>query len=210
MKSSFILAVLLTALIAASETIAAQDVFEHESWPYEGMPYFEVIKDKLELYETASSNSPIITKLNIKKGSVMSFAFGVKELVRHRQQGTSYGVKDGAIINNDPILGKSIQKTIKPGVIRAKTSGAVMGSLYDEGAMIEVMLYLGEGVCLYRYDGKVFENDTCLFSDLQDGSLVQESQPVTEWWVSVLKNGKTLGWIKIDDKSSLRMIETIK
>lgn len=211
MKSRFILVVFLAVLITGSEAIAAQDVYEHESWPYEGMPYFEVVKDKFELHETASSKSPVVMKLNIEKGSVMSFDFGVKELIKNRKQyGTNYGVKNGARINNDYILGKSIQKTIRPGVIRATTSGAIMFSPYNKGDVIEELLYLGEGVCLYRYDGKVFENDTCLFSDLQDGSLVQESRPVTEWWISIVKSGKIMGWVKIDEKSPLKMIETIK
>jgi len=185
--------------------------FEYESWPYEGIPYFEVVKDKIELHETASSKSPVIAKINAKKGSVASFAFGVEELIkRHKKYGTIFGIKDGATINSDFVLGKSIQITTKPGVIRATTSGAITGSFYNKGDVIEDLMYLGEGNCLYRYHGIVFDNDTCLFSDLQDGSLVQESRPVTEWWVTVVNNGKTMGWLKIDDDSPFRMIETIR
>jgi hypothetical protein len=37
-------------------------------------------------------------------------------------------------------------------------------------------------------------------------SLVLESRPVIEWWVSVEQNKKSKGWIKIDDKATLRAI----
>ena len=210
MNKRFILVAFL-AMLVAGETNAAQDVYEHESWPYEGMPYFVIVKDVFDLRETTSSTSPVVVKLNVEKGSVMSFDFGVKELIKRRKQyGTIFGINNNAKINDDLLLGKSIQRTIKPGVIRATASGAVMGTLYDKGDVIEDLLYLGEGVCLYRYKGGVFENETCLYSDIQDGSLVQESRPITEWWVSVVKSGKPLGWLKIDDKSPLKMVETIK
>lgn len=210
MKKGFIL-VLLLKLSFLGVAVAAQDVFEHESWPYEGMPYFEVVKDKIELRESSSNKSPVVATINVEKGSAMSFDFGAKELLKRRKEyGEVFGIKGKAKINTDIVLGKSIQKTIKPGIIRATADITADGFNLKKNDVIEDLLYLGEGVCLYRFGGKVSENETCLYSQIENGSLVQESRPVTEWWVALIKNGKTLGWLKIDDNSPLRMVETIK
>lgn len=210
MKNRFIL-VLFLMLIMMGIAVAAQDIFEHESWPYEGMPYFEMVTDKIELRESSSNKAPVVTTINVEKGSAISFDFGAKELVKRRKEyGEVFGIKNSAKINTDLVLGKSIQKTIKPGIIRATAAVTADGFKLKKSDVIEDLLYLGEGVCLYRFSGKVSENETCLYSQIENGSLVQESRPVTEWWVTLEKNGKTLGWLKIDDSSPLHMVETIK
>ncbi|MBI5675341.1 MAG: hypothetical protein HZC48_05865 [Nitrospirae bacterium] len=210
MHSRLILAMLLMMLMTGV-AIAAQDVFQYESWPFEGMPYFEVVKDKIELHESAMSKSPVVATLMLKRGAVMSFDFGVKELIKRRKEygGKIFGIKNNAKIYSDLILGKSIQITIKPGILRARADGGAWGFSFKKGDVIEDLVYVGEGVCVYRYAGKVTKDVPCLYNEIGDGTLVQESQPVTEWWVTVVENGKTIGWLEIDGSSPLNMIDTI-
>ena len=209
--NNLLIRIALIIFLMTSVAIAAQDVFQYESWPFEGMPYFEVVKDKIELHESATSKSPVVATINVKKGSVMSFDFGVTELMKRRKEygGAIFGIKNNVKIYSDLMLGKSIQITIKPGILRARADGGAWGFSYKKGDVIEDLVYVGEGVCIYRYAGKVTKDVPCLYNEIGDGTLVQESQPVTEWWVTVVENGKTIGWLEIDGSSPLNMIDTI-
>jgi hypothetical protein len=194
-----------------SKLDVARAVFEDKSSPVEGMPYFKVIKEKIDVHESASSNSPIIATIKVEKDSAISFDFGAKELIKRRKEyGEVFGIKNKAKINTDVVLGETIQKTIKPGIIRAAADGKAQGFSFKKGDVIEDLLHVGEGVCVYRYGGTVLEDEFCLYSLIEQNILVQESRPVTEWWLSVFKNGKKMGWLKIDDKSPLKLVETIK
>jgi hypothetical protein len=183
--------------------------FEYESWPYEGPFYFEVVTDTLVLHEKPASDSPVIATIPVKRGTIISDKSGVKELIRSQNEGGHLdGIKDSAKVNVDVILGRSIQKTIKPGIIRALEGGVAENMpVFGKNDVIEYMVPLSEGRCLLRYEGKAVENSTCLDHELHvEKSLVLESRPVIEWWVSFEQNKISKGWIKVDDKTTLKAI----
>jgi hypothetical protein len=183
--------------------------FEYESWPREGPFYFEVITDKLVLHDKPASDSPVIASISAKKGTIVSDASGVKQLIRLQKNGGHLvGIRGSAKVNVDIILGRRIQKTIKPGIIRALEGGVAENMLiFNKNDVIEFMMPLSEGRCLLRYKGNPVENSTCLDYELRvEQSLVLESRPVVEWWISIEQNNKPNGWIMVDDKTSLRTI----
>jgi hypothetical protein len=209
------------------------NAFEYESWPFEGMPYFRVKVDTLVLHKETEDNSEVAARLPVRKGSVITFPFGVKELLKRFQEPGNFDtIEKPDLINRKIILKDSIQKSVKPGIIRAVKAGSFKGYTvgknnkiikttkkpkeqsftFKKGDVIEDLLYLGEGLCLLNYRGTILEQETCLGQEIElDKSLVRESQPVTEWWVSVVQNKKILGWLSIDNSNDqLELIETIK
>ena len=206
--------------------------FDHSSWPYEGMPYFRVITDTLILYKEPSSQSPLAAPVSIKKGSFISFPNGVKELISDAKDGKARSVPNVESINMEIVLDQSMQRTVSPGILRAVAPGRFEGISYGhrdnlfepepEGEakifyfidddIIEELSYVGEGECMYRFLGEVLLQRDCLYTELQvEYTVERKSKPVTEWWLSVKKGNKTLGWLKMDDKNSqLKLVETIK
>jgi len=70
--------------------------------------------------------------------------------------------------------------------------------------VIEDLLYLGEGVCLFNYNGTIVEQQGCLGQEIElDKLLVRESQPISEWWVSIMKDNRIQGWFRLDNSDSL-------
>ena len=206
--------------------------FEISSWPYEGMPYFRVLTDTLILHEEPSSQSPHAARVSIEKGSFISFPYGVRNLISYARDGKVSGVPNEESINTDIMLDKSLQRTTSPGIIKAVADGKFDASTYGKvntlvdskieskektfyftkGDIIEKLSYLGEGVCLFRFGGEVFSHHGCLYWNLEKyRTLVRESEPVTEWWISFKKNGKPLGWLRVDNENNqIEMVETRK
>lgn len=60
--------------------------FECQSWPFEGMPYFFAKTDNLVLYSTPSSSAPFTEPIKIEKGSIVTFSYGVKEIIGRRKE----------------------------------------------------------------------------------------------------------------------------
>jgi hypothetical protein len=160
------------------------------------------------LHKARSTKSPVISIVIVDKGSIVSFDFGVKELLPYRKEfGKLVGVNDDAKINTTLILGKSFQITVKPGILRAVSDGSADTFNFKKGDIIEEMQYLGEGECLYRYKGNLFQEHPCIDDNL---SLKKESEMITEWWVEVMQNGISKGWLLIDANAPLRIIDTVK
>lgn len=203
---------LLCGLLATVVDLSAA-TFELESRPFELAPYFRVNTDVLVLREMPSTKSPASRRVPIKKGSIVIFPFMIKELLRWE----SDEVKGS--INTEIMLDKSIQRTIKPGTIKAIADGSFYGErigrnnkitepdsrypkteeiFFKKGEIFEYLLYLGEGVCLVRYHSDLITHHGCIFTDAgSDQWFVQISEPVIEWWLRFSKKGKTLGWVKM-------------
>lgn len=261
--------------------------FECRSWPYEGMPYFFAKTDVLVLYSAPSLSSPLTDPVKIEKESIITFSYGVTDIIgrrkkqEQRRQEAMYksmnlpadfsftisGVlnkgggtnrnevnvppenpDDKRPLNTEIILDKSIQKTIQPGITKAKKDGTFRvtesyGRInscdeidkekieynkeysFQKGDNIEYLLYLGENECLFRFQGDVFMHHGCLgylneaFWPKEEQCLKREytqnfkSQDTyqSEWWISIKKNDKVLGWTLIDENNKmLKMIDTLK
>ncbi len=191
--------------------------FELESVPFERAPHFRVKTDVLVLREMPSTKSPAVRRVPIKKGSIVTFSFMIKELLRWE----SDEVKGS--INTEIMLDKSIQRTVKPGIIKVIADGSFHGErigrnnkitksdsrypkteefFFKKGDTFEYLLYLGEGVCLVRYHDDLITHHGCIFTDSgSDQWFVQISEPVIEWWLRFNKKGKALGWIKMKMKA---------
>lgn len=152
-------------------------------------------------------------------------------MLRNRTQYSPSLIRPTDIINTEITLDKSSQKVVKPGIIKATKKGkfqideyygpikscwdigkiklkSVDEFVFNKGDVIEDLLYLGEGHCLMRFKGQVFVSDTCL--DDIDG-LERISQTKSEWWFTVNKNKKELGWFRMDEKNDVfQLIDTIK
>ena len=210
--------------------------FDVASWPYEGMPFFRVLTSTLILHKEPSSGSQLAEPVSITKGTVVTFKWGVEELSRKIRTSPDFyknlfGLENESSINRKIILGKSVQRNISPGIYRAETDGKVDGCSYGKvtnlidsqiecteksfnfkkGAVIEDLFYLGEGVCLFRLAGEVFEEHGCLFSSIGKGAVVEESKGVSEWWVSFEQGERVLGWLNVDENThQIKMLDTIK
>ncbi len=206
--------------------------FECDSIPFEGIPFFRAKADTLTLHQKASSESPVIKRVKVEKGSIISFKDTYAELIRKRNEyGDSALIKSTDIINARITLDKSTQKVVKPGIIEATKKGtfqvvthygpiktcAEIGQIkfksineftFKEGDVIEDLVYLGEAQCMMRFKGQVFISDICL--DNVEG-LQRKSQPKSDWWFTVNENKKELGWFKMTEKNdSLQLIDTVK
>lgn len=212
MKRSIKLFSLLVSLLVTGFDLSAA-TFELESRPFEGIPYFRVNTDMLVLREVPSTKSPASRRVPVKKGSIVTYPFRVEEFLREGSEELKRS------INTEIMLDKSIQRTIKPGTIKAIADGSFYGErigrnnkitepdsrypkteeiFFKKGEIFEYLLYLGEGVCLVRYHSDLIMHHGCIFTDAgSDQWFVQISEPVIEWWLSFSKKGKTLGWVKI-------------
>lgn len=209
--------------------------FECESWQYEGIPYFRVKTDTLSLHQSASLDSPLMQPVKIKKGSIVSFPNGVKDLIRRRKEFVDASVfKSTDVINTTIILDESIQKTVKPGIFKAVHDGTVnvqnhygpvkscaeIGKIkfqsvssfsFKKGDVIELLLTMGEGQCMLRFKGQVFTHETCLYDVNGLESQAEFTPPQTEWWIGFSADQRKIGWLKMTDNNpTLELIETIK
>lgn len=233
MKKTVFITVLF---ILVNVTPSFSSTFECESWPYEGIPFFRVKTDTLTLHQKTSSESPVMQPMKIAKGSIVSFQNGVAELIRKRKESgdKSSLIKSTDLINTQIILNESIQKTVKPGIIKAITDGtfdvvnhygpikaceeigkvkfqSVSSFSFKKGDVIEYLLNLGEGQCMMRFKGQVFVHETCLYNIDGLESQSELTQPKTEWWFSFTDHNKNMGWFKMtESNNSLELIETIK
>jgi hypothetical protein len=232
MKNPFIIIGLSLALISFCTGDLWAEEFEASSWPYEGIPYFRVLTDKLLLHTEPKSDSSLNDPVPIEKGSYVSSDYGVKQLLYYQSQGTPITNKENETINTEIMFDKSIQRTIKPGILVALKDGSfeafnygnVGTSLPDDaesqetdfsfkqGDLIEYLLYFGESNCLYRFKNNVFLQFPCLGKEIaEDHSLGKPSEPETEWWLRFQKNGVVLGWLKMDkENKNLELVDTIK
>lgn len=212
MKRSIKLFALLVGLLVTGFDLSAA-TFELESRPFEGIPYFRIKTDMLVLRKMPSTKSHAVRRVPIKKGSIVTFPFMIEELLRWG----SDEVKGS--INTEIMLDKSIQRTIKPEIIKAIADGSFNGErigknnkvtkpdsrypkieefFFKKGDIFEYLLYLGEGVCLVRYYGDLITHHGCIFTDAgSDQWFVQISEPAIEWWLRFSKKGKTFGWVKM-------------
>jgi hypothetical protein len=225
-------AILFAMLLYVGSAVNISHAFECDSWPYEGIPFLRVKTDTISLHQNPSSKSPLNQPVKIEKSSIVSFSNGVTELIRKRKEyGASSLVKATDVINTKIILDKSLQKVVVPGAIKAAWPGSFtvinhygpiksceeIGKVkfkslsefnFKEGDIIENLIYLGEGQCMMRFKGQVFVHETCL--DNVDGLEVQ-SQPQTEWWLSLIESKKELGWFNMTEKNGiLELIDTVK
>ena len=67
-------------------TCKSTHAFECESWPYEGMPYFYAQTESLLLYSSPSLSAPFTEPTKIIKGSIVTFPYGVKDIMRRRER----------------------------------------------------------------------------------------------------------------------------
>lgn len=204
--------------------------FECDSWPFEGIPFFRVKTDTFSLHEKPSRDSPLSKTIKIDKGSVVSFPFGISELIRHQKEGTAVLVA-GMEINTKIILDKSIQVTLASGIIKATRNGifkadSSYGKIkscseindsktkgnkeyhFKKGDIVENLLYLGEGECLFRYKDEIFVHHGCLSDTV---GLQKESDPETEWWISFKIENKNVGWLQMTETNNpIELIDTVK
>jgi len=89
------------------------NAFEYESWPFEGMPVFRAKVDTLVLLKKPEPNSRVSVSLKVQKDSLITFPFGVKDILEARK---GPGLRDEKekpdVINERIMLKKSIQKTV--------------------------------------------------------------------------------------------------
>jgi len=210
--------------------------FEIFSDPFEGMPFFRVITDTLILHKESNSDSPKVLPVPIKKGTIVTFQWGVKELKRKIKKSPDgyykkyLGVESEKSINTEIVLDNSVQRNVSPGIHEALSGGVIDGSIYGELSpdgnyrekivhfekedIIEKLMYTGEGSCIFRVKGEVLYHHPCLYWEGEKGIIERKSRPVTEWWLRFSGNKKILGWMKINSDNQgndqIRLIETIQ
>lgn len=185
---------LLTLMIAGA--VQADVTFDVELWPGEGRPVIESVAPALELREQPSRAARQTQTLSATPGQRLTF-----DETRFR--------------------------TIRPGrlqaVVPATVSGRRLGSVQalsradyysarypdtavklNAGDSFDYLQYRAEGTCFVRIGGVVIDAQACPWDDRQ--AFRRISEPVVEWWVRLVPNGKPAGWLLLTDKTA-RVVE---
>jgi len=199
---------------------SGERVFEYESRPYEGIPYLRVHTGEVAIRLQPSDQAPIAQKLKIVKDSVVTTQYAYKRIELLIKNGSLLGIDSFSSLNSQIFFDKSIQKTIKPGVIKAVRDGRIShygeetGELevieFKEGDTFEELIYIGEGSCIYKIHGKTMQTG-CLLFDMENKDALKRERPTeTQWWIRLVQESKPIGWIKVDENNGpLKVIGTL-
>lgn len=185
MKNIFKLLQVFSALSFIFLVVKVAHSFESGLWPGEGRPSFRS-RVELNLHKEPNVNSPLVKGVRIAKGAKIEFgetryrtvkSSRIKVVAPVTVKGRSYGPTD--YLSHHDYYFKYSNREFS----------------FKVGESFECLQYRAEGEYLMRING-----DVVAFTPSEGFKI--ESEPITEWWVSVVdKNKKVLGWILVDKKS---------
>ena len=185
------LLIVLLAL-AISRQSAPETTFEVDLWPEEGRPVFEAVAPRLRLYEQPSQSSRLVDTARVGRGQRLSF-----DETRYRT------IKPGQllVLTSTTITGRTVGDVAR--VSRSdyySNKFAPVRVAVRAGDRIEYLQYRAEGTCFVRAEGSVIDAAPCPTE--QPTQFRLEAKPVTEWWIHLVADGKTRGWLLVTDATA--------
>jgi hypothetical protein len=171
----------------------AAHAFDSELWPGEGIPRFAAKSDRLVLHEQPDTASPVVITQTVDPGEEIAY-----DRTRFRT------VDEGLVIAQQPgrLLGRDLGDVEHLSEDRYYAADPIFEEItYTKGDSFAYLQYRAEGTCLVRDDDTVLEIEGCPWEGAGRGDFDLVRRPVTEWWVEVTADGKTLGWLQLDPQS---------
>lgn len=185
---------LLLALLTLMSSGAVQSdlVFEVELWPGEGRPVIESVTSALELREQPSSTSRPALTLPVAAGERLTFD---ETRFRTMRPGRLRVVAAATVTGRS--LG-SIQALSRADYYSARYPNAIVR--LNAGDTIDYLQYRAEGTCFVRIAGVVIDAEACPWEDRE--AFRRVSEPILEWWVRLVRNGRPVGWLLLNDSTA--------
>jgi hypothetical protein len=167
--------------------------FDCDVWPGEGVPRFASRGLTLVLQQDPDAASPVAHRLRLAPGVELTYdqtryrtvtAGRLTALEASRVSGRSFGA--------DSHVTRASYYSPRP-----TTSLNIA-----RGTTIELLQYRAEGSCFLRVAEQIFEADECP----SPGPLFEQSrEPAVQHWLHLVRSGKPVGWLLIDDKMVRRL-----
>ena len=174
------------------------------------MPYFVFRGDELSFYAQMTDPKPT-RSIGVKQGSLIGAANMVKEIMKSGQK--TLCDHDIDLLNQKLFLGRSVQRTIKPGIRRAQREGKFNGEIYNnpageqvfkykKGDIVEDLMYLGEAQCILRIHGTMVMGGCPWYSN---DDLTEVIARETQWWIELMHGTQPLGWLRVDFNKQIEL-----
>jgi len=182
---------LITLFLSLLLTPWQASAFVSELWPNEGRPVFRSKVVVLFLHEQPSVKSKI-KKQEVERGKLITFD---ETQYRNVRSGTIRVLKAASLRGRN--FGTS------DGLSRARYYSDIPERLFDfkHGESIEYLQDRAEGSCIIKRKGEIIELSSCPWLDETSKEYQIISKPINEWWIRVVMNKKSIGWLLIDDKT---------
>jgi hypothetical protein len=179
------------AAVATLAQASSASVFETETWPGEGLPQFRAVTHEIVIREIPSKESKVIRRLPVTPGQRIAFdSTRFRTLEPGRIAALSATSVSGRVLGNTQHLTRDeYYKGRFPHDAIALTAGD----------RFEYLQYRAEGTCFVRIADQVVDAKPCPAEDSRRFRVI--SQPKTEWWIRVLVDGASLGWVLVEDRT---------